>query len=568
MRWVWTVIRIAFIVISGWYAYLQLQERMEGSTLWCLTGFAVLGVALVLGALTQLTRGRGMARALARRREPAWAEGSRVAVIGEVVPPAEPLQSPFTARSCVAYEYRVFRRVVQYSRESSGRTERRHHTETVACGLAQHPFSIRTDRGEIAVAGVALLTDVDEQQLSDPDLRARAEALLAATETLNLSGSPVSMLKTLLKGVGGTEGRISGHWRKRGAPLDLTGWTLAEKCVEVGAQVCVVGAWHATSQSISPASGEALELVLGGEEEARRRWVGGSRSSALLGSFFGLLFLAMTTAFWWAAGWAEIGPDSATFPGEVLEGDLDAIQRQLEAGTDPDMRDTFGDPLLFATRDPETVQALLGGGADPDIRNRNGSTRLQHAALRGETEIVRALLGAGADPDQAGSGDETPVLAALRGGRWEVLDLLLAAGAKEPRVLSSSGLPLTDSDEPVQVVGRYLNAIQRQDREAIARYIGPDRVEGVDLNTWAGSFPTEVRLIRGYASDEAATLEVAGVVGEGEEVGERRWVYLLTRSREKGEWTIQRHWDSGPEGMHWGDSEQEESAPTTRNDPE
>ena len=43
----------------------------------------------------------------------------------------------------------------------------------------------------------------------------------------------------------------------------------------------------------------------------------------------------------------------------------------------------------------QAVQALLAGGADPDIRNKDGSTRLQLAALRDETEVLQALLAAG-----------------------------------------------------------------------------------------------------------------------------------------------------------------------------
>jgi len=549
---VWSVIKIAIIAAVGWFAFLELRERMEGVTLWCLTGFAVLGMALLLGALNRLIRGRGLARALASSRAGTWQDGAWVVASGEVVSGTEPLMAPFTGRSCVAYEYRLFQRVTSYSRESGGATERRRHTETAAYGLAQRPFSVQTARGEVAVAGVALLEDVEEDLPADPAAQARAQALLAAADVLNLSASPLSMMKTLLKGVGGKEGNICGHWRKRKAPADLSEWTLGEKCVQAGDKVCVAGAWDASSRSLSPASGEALELVLGGEKEAQRRWVGESRTNALLGALFGVVFLGMPAAFWWAAGLSELGPDNAAFPGVVLDGDLEAIQRHLQADVDPNMLDTFGTPMLHTTRDPVTVQALLDGGADPDIRDKDGSTRLQLAALRAETEILRALLAAGADPDLAGSVGETPVLAALRGGRWAILDLLLVAEARDPRVLPGSGRPLTASAEPVQVVRRYLDAIQKQDREAIAAHIGPDRAEGIDLGVWAGAYSASPRLIEGYANDEAATLEVAGVAGDGVE---RRWVFLLARSSDGDGWRILRNWDSGPEGMRWGSAD-------------
>ena len=551
MRALWLVTKLGIVVAVGWLAFGHLRERMEGGVVWAMTAFAALGILLLLGALGRLTRGGELGRALARSRAAMWQDGARLVAIGEVVPGAETLEAPFTGRDCVAYEYRVFRRVTSESRGSSGERERHRHWETAAYGLAQRPFSVRTTRGKVDMAGVALLVDVDEALPADPDAQARAGSLLTSTDVAELGASPLAMMRTLLKSLRGKEASVSGHWRKLDAPADPSGWQLGEKCVQGGEKVCVAGTWDAASRSLSPASGEALELVLGGEEEAQRRWVGGSRSHAVLGALFGLVFLGMPALFWWAAGKSMPGPDSSAFPAEILRGDLEAIQFQLEAGVDPNMPDPFGTPVLLTTRDPATVRALLAGGADPDIRNEDGSTRLQLAALSAETEVLKALLAADADPNLVGSVGETPVLAAMRGGHWVVVDQLLVAGARDPRVGPGAGRALTGLEEPVRVVQRYLDAVQKQDREVLAEQIDPDRLEGIDLTVWAGAYPADARLLKGYANDTAATLEVGGVAGDG---NERRWVFFLQRGGDDESWRILANWNPGSAGMRWKSS--------------
>lgn len=62
---------------------------------------------------------------------------------------------------------------------------------------------------------------------------------------------------------------------------------------------------------------------------------------------------------------------------------------------------TINDVLIQAVKigDIKRVQALLVTGADVNASDRDGTTALMFAALRGYTEIVQILLAQGADID-------------------------------------------------------------------------------------------------------------------------------------------------------------------------
>jgi hypothetical protein len=481
MRILLPLFNLALAGAAGYVAWSQMHGRIEGWALWAMVGFAALGVLLVLGSVGTLVRGARMSRVLRRSRTGAWVDGAWTVIHGTAVSEEEPLEAPFSGQPCIAYEYRVFRRVVTTTRSTSGETDRRTHTETAAFGIAQRPFRVRSPLGDIAVAGVALLDSVPEDVRGGETAGDRARAVLTVDGTAEPSSSALSLFSTLVRTLGSDRAEVAKHWRKPDAPSDPSGWSLGEKVVAVGDEVCVAGSWDATRRCLRPASGEALELVRGDFDEARRHWVRGSWVSSALWLLFGVLFLGMVTAFWWFAG----EPDLGSFAQQVYEGNLAAIQRQLEAGVDPNLPNTLGTPVIFTTEDPAVVEMLLDAGADPDIRDRNGSTILQLAALRGEAERARLLLAAGADPDLAGSQGETPALAALRGGRWDLLDILLEAGATDPLVRPSTGRPLTESDEPYRLVRDFLEAVQQQDGAALGDFLSPERVEGADLETWA-----------------------------------------------------------------------------------
>lgn len=84
----------------------------------------------------------------------------------------------------------------------------------------------------------------------------------------------------------------------------------------------------------------------------------------------------------------------------ALQGNLDAIQQHVDAGSDLNERDAYGSsPLIIAaTFDRiEVAEALIDAGADMTVTNNEGATPLHIAAFFCRTEIVQALLDQGAD---------------------------------------------------------------------------------------------------------------------------------------------------------------------------
>ncbi len=102
-------------------------------------------------------------------------------------------------------------------------------------------------------------------------------------------------------------------------------------------------------------------------------------------------------------------PPSISIHAAALEGNVDAIRKHVEAGSDLNKKDAFGSTALIIAATfgkTEVAAALIDGGADLDMKNHEGATPLHVAAFLCRTEIVRALLDKGADKtlrDKVGS---------------------------------------------------------------------------------------------------------------------------------------------------------------------
>lgn len=76
----------------------------------------------------------------------------------------------------------------------------------------------------------------------------------------------------------------------------------------------------------------------------------------------------------------------------------------LDLGSNPCVRNNFGDTPLHCVATAELVDAMLQSGAYINARNGSGATPLVAAVRRGDVAVVTALLTAGADPTPRDSG--------------------------------------------------------------------------------------------------------------------------------------------------------------------
>lgn len=97
---------------------------------------------------------------------------------------------------------------------------------------------------------------------------------------------------------------------------------------------------------------------------------------------------------------AERRPPRVSFHAAALQGNLNAIRRHIDTGSDLNAKDAYGStPLIVAATfgRTEVAKALIDAGADMTITNNEGSTPLHIASFLCRTEIVNALLDKGAD---------------------------------------------------------------------------------------------------------------------------------------------------------------------------
>ena len=114
-------------------------------------------------------------------------------------------------------------------------------------------------------------------------------------------------------------------------------------------------------------------------------------------------------------------------------GDLAAVERLLDAGTDIDEAGRNAEtPLVAAALAGQVAIAelLIKRGADVMARNRGGFTPLHAAAYSGSVEIARLLLDHGAGlEDRNNVSGATPLILAAEENRVDVGRLLILRGA-------------------------------------------------------------------------------------------------------------------------------------------
>ncbi len=127
----------------------------------------------------------------------------------------------------------------------------------------------------------------------------------------------------------------------------------------------------------------------------------------------------------------------------VGAGDAESARLFIEAGFDPDMKDSRGNPLLtVAVRAnyPEIVEILLEAGADVDhLSGDRGYSPLMDAAQKGDLAILEILLAHGADASIRSKDGQTALILAAGRGDVPQCRLLVAHGA-DPNVSDKLGM--------------------------------------------------------------------------------------------------------------------------------
>jgi ankyrin repeat protein len=216
--------------------------------------------------------------------------------------------------------------------------------------------------------------------------------------------------------------------------------------VQVGQQVCALGRYDAAKRALVPRGATLNRLWPGTLDAVRRDVVGTARSQTLLGlSFFLVTHAMLGLAFYMSETRHSRETDdrqASVIRSAVQDNDVEALERAVRRGANPNARDSF-DAVLLDVRDPAIAAALIRLGADVNVRAREGGdTLLIRAAGMGNGPLVTVLLAAGAHVHVENAMGATALSEAIRGGHDDVAALLRAAGA------TSDGVQLESPRRP------------------------------------------------------------------------------------------------------------------------
>jgi ankyrin repeat protein len=155
-----------------------------------------------------------------------------------------------------------------------------------------------------------------------------------------------------------------------------------------------------------------------------------------------LLILYIT--FTMACHYGPNSPAAAAASG----GDMAGMKRMLDAGLDPNARDSAGyTPLIAAARagNVEMIRLLTSRGANPNLSDAavNSWTPLLHAVHKSQPRAITALLDAGANPNDADPHGTTPLMMAAGYGYTDIVKILLTHKAN-PRLAAGDGVTAVD----------------------------------------------------------------------------------------------------------------------------
>ncbi|HEV7484661.1 MAG TPA: ankyrin repeat domain-containing protein [Thermoanaerobaculia bacterium] len=454
-----------------------------------------------------------------------------VTVVGHISAVGSSLRAPFSGNAAVLYSYDID----HISRTDDGASETKDYS-----GFALAPCAIDSPHGSVRIFGFPLLEGFPKKSYSTEDGRRNAAAYLEATPLKDMQGfHPGTIIHEIKELLTDDDGQFRKDW-KMTEDRDLSDKHLSEQVVTPGDQVCAIGRWSAAKHGLIPPAGGVIRLLQGDPPKI----VSGLWRKCIGGLIGGLIFAVLVNGAVYTLLQVSAGK-SKLFAGTpvakhsihanemvdaVSNGNQAAAQKLFENGTGVDVRDSSGRTTLAVAQDAAMARWLIAHGADVNAADSDGQTVLMQQAGAGRTEIVRALVNAGAKLDTLSTKwHSTALTQALDAEKMDVVRVLRDAGAKDDTVTESRGQPVRETDPPVQVCFAWLDAIQREDLEAMKAASVFKSFDDVDFKLWKSIRPVQPKLVQGYVTADAATVEIRGQISSGTY---GTWTYQLIHDGE------------------------------------
>jgi len=229
----------------------------------------------------------------------------------------------------------------------------------------------------------------------------------------------------------------------------------------------------------------------------------------------------------------------------VRVGNAQAVSQHLAAGTDANIKDPNGSPILNAAAvygHREIVDALIQKGANINGKDNNGNSALHAAAFLGRTEAVELLLEKGVDANIKNNKGETPT-DSLK-ANWETTQFIagllqiqvnqqsVQAGRNKSAALLAKRGGKVGAGAAGVGDGGLIGAIRKQDVAKVKQMLAdkvdpnaPDQQLGMTPLAWAAAFGNlEIAgllleggsQVNGKNRDGATPLQVAAFLGRAE----------------------------------------------------
>jgi hypothetical protein len=467
-------------------------------------------------------------------------------VVGHIRAVGSSLHAPFSGKPAVLYNYDID----HISRSDEGTSETKDYS-----GFALAPCAIDSPHGSVRILGFPMLEGFAKTSYDSDEGRKNAAAYLEATALKDMQGfHPGTIFHEVKELLTDDDGQFRKDW-KMTEDRDLTDKHLHEQMVAPGDQVCAIGRWSAAKHGLIPPAGAVIRLLQGDPQK-----IVSSLWRKCIGNLIGALIVAAVvngavyTLLQVAAGKSKLFAQTPVATHSihrdemidaVSNGNQTAAEKLFANGTGVDVRDSSGRTTLAVAQDAAMARWLIAHGADVNAADGDGQTVLMQQASVGRTEVVRALVNAGAKLDTVSTKwHSTALTQALDAERMDVVRILRDAGAKDDTVTESRGQPVRESDPPVQTCFAWLDAIQRQDLEAMKAASVFKSFDDVDFKLWKSIRPKHPKLVHGYATADAATVELRGEVSTGTY---ETWTYQLVH--EGDEWRVKsERWETRRSG--------------------